>query len=303
MTIRPYVSADCPVLAELFHQTVHTVNAADYSQEQRNAWSTGTVDLAAWDRSFLAHHTLIAEENGAILGFADMDDTGYLDRLYVHADHQRQGVAAALCDALEAASPVKTFTTHASITAKPFFQKQGYNLLKEQQVERHGVLLTNFVMGKTVHTIRPATAADMPQLGKIMAVSFRTAFAPFISQETLEACAVEENCAQLLSSIYESGAMHFLTDGKYGLLVWQLHDSGEAEIAAIHSHPESWGTGLGHALLTEALKQIGDRPIFLWAFAENHRARRFYEKHGLRFDGTIRTSEFDGAQEVRYIRP
>ena len=59
---------------------------------------------------------------------------------------------------------------------------------------------------------------------------------------------------------------------------------------------------LGHAMLAEALRQIGDGTVFLWAFRENKRARRFYEKHGFRWDGTERISEFDGAMEVRYVR-
>lgn len=83
------------------------------------------------------------------------------------------------------------------------------------------------------------------------------------------------------------------------MLIWQ--DQGEAaEIIAIHSLPESWGTGLGRELLTAALNQIGDRPVHLWAFAENARARRFYEKQGFSWDGSQRVSEFDGAVEVRY---
>ena len=82
-----------------------------------------------------------------------MDDTGYLDRLYVHKDFQRQGIATAICDRLEAAlspepSPVQ-FTTHASITAKPFFEKRGYRIVKEQTVERLGIRLTNYAMEKT----------------------------------------------------------------------------------------------------------------------------------------------------------
>ena len=101
----------------------------------------------------MAHHTIVAEEDGVIAGFGDMDDTGYLDRLYVHKDFQRQGIAAAICDRLEAAlspelSPVR-FTTHASITAKPFFEKRGYRIVKEQTVERLGIRLTNYVMEKT----------------------------------------------------------------------------------------------------------------------------------------------------------
>jgi len=38
--------------------------------------------------------------------------------------------------------------THASITARPFFEKRCYKVVLEQQVERRGVLLTNFVMEK-----------------------------------------------------------------------------------------------------------------------------------------------------------
>lgn len=147
MEIRLYRSADCKEMAELFYNTVHTVNARDYTAPQLNAWATGQVDLEQWDRSFLEHLTLVATENDRIVGFADMAVDGYLDRLYVHADHQGQGIATALCNRLEQ-SVQGPFTTHASITAKPFFEKRGYTVVKEQAVERHGVLLTNFVMVK-----------------------------------------------------------------------------------------------------------------------------------------------------------
>ena len=147
MEIRTYQPADCKEMAELFYQTVHTVNAKDYTRPQLDAWATGQVDLEQWNRSFLAHLSLVAVEDGAIVGFGDMASDGYLDRLYVHADHQRQGIATALCDRLEQSVP-RPFTTHASITAKPFFEKRGYTVVKEQAVERHGVLLTNFVMVK-----------------------------------------------------------------------------------------------------------------------------------------------------------
>ena len=85
------------------------------------------------------------------------------------------------------------------------------------------------------------------------------------------------------------------------MLAWQDWKD-QAEIVAIHSLPESWGTGLGHILLMDALNQIGERPVFLWAFRENLRARRFYEKHGFVWDGSERVSEFDGSVEVKYIR-
>lgn len=147
MIIRPYQTADCEALARLFYDTVHTVNAKDYTEQQLNAWATEAVDLEAWDRSLTAHFTLVAEENGVITGFGDMDSSGYLDRLYVHRDFQGKGIASVLCDRLES-SVSGLITTHASITARPFFEKRGYRLIKEQQVERQGILLTNFVMEK-----------------------------------------------------------------------------------------------------------------------------------------------------------
>lgn len=148
MTLRSFLKTDCPSLAELFYETVHTVNARDYTPEQLDAWATGRVDLEAWVRSFQEHRTLVAELDGTIAGFGDMDETGYLDRLYVHRDYQRRGVATAICDALEQNTKAPEFTTHASITARPFFEQRGYRVVREQQVERGGVLLTNFVMKK-----------------------------------------------------------------------------------------------------------------------------------------------------------
>ena len=148
MIFRKYAKTDCAELAELFYDTVHTVNAKDYTREQLDAWATGEINLEEWDESFQAHLTVVAEMDGKIVGFGDMDKTGYLDRLYVHKDYQRRGVATAICDTLEQNTKAAEFTTHASITARPFFEKRGYTFVREQQVERRGKLLTNFVMRK-----------------------------------------------------------------------------------------------------------------------------------------------------------
>ena len=146
-----------------------------------------------------------------------------------------------------------------------------------------------------------------PELGRIMAESFRSAFADFISRETLDRCAVAENCAALVRGIQADGGMVVQTgwlDGKLmGLMIYSEHRGGWMEIEALHTLPESWGTGLGAAMLEFALEEtnawVG---VGLWAFEENRRARRFYEKHGFVPTGESRISEFDGAVELRYQR-
>ena len=148
MIIREYEETDCKYLTELCYDTVHSVNAKDYTEEQLNAWATGSVNLKEWNKSLLEHFTVVAVEDNIIVGFGDIDKMGYLDRLYVHKDYQNRGIATAICNELEHAANKVTITTYASITAKSFFEKRGYKVIKEQHVKRKGVLLTNYLMEK-----------------------------------------------------------------------------------------------------------------------------------------------------------
>ena len=145
MFIREYQSSDCKELAKLFYNTVHTVNAKDYTEEQLDAWATGQVDLNKWAQSLREHYSIVAVENEMLVGFGDIDESGYLDHLFVHADYQGKGIGTMICNRLEQAVS-GNIITHASITARPFFEKRGYRVVKEQQVERQGVFLTNFEM-------------------------------------------------------------------------------------------------------------------------------------------------------------
>ena len=156
MIIREYQSTDCKELAELFYNTVHTVNAKDYTKEQLDVWATGKVDLTRWGQSFSAHYTVVAILDNMLAGFGDIDETGYLDRLYVHKDYQRRGIATAICDSLEQAFEVEKVVSHVSITARPFFEARGYLVRKEQQVVREGISLTNYVMEKKL-SFRPSS--------------------------------------------------------------------------------------------------------------------------------------------------
>ena len=147
MEIRKYQPSDCEELVRLFYNTVHTVNAKDYTEEQLNVWATEEVDLEKWNQSLQEHFSVVMIDNENIVGFGDIDRTGYLDHLFVHADYQGKGIATAICEQLEQAIQ-GSIVTHASITAKPFFEKRGYRVIKEQQVERQGIFLINYMMEK-----------------------------------------------------------------------------------------------------------------------------------------------------------
>jgi GNAT superfamily N-acetyltransferase len=71
----------------------------------------------------------------------------------------------------------------------------------------------------------------------------------------------------------------------------------EEELWALYVRAARWGTGVGRALLTEAL---GDRPACLWVLRGNHRATAFYRRHGFAEDGVARSDEY--GVELRMVR-
>ena len=154
MIIRKYRPEDLPEILKLFYDTVHSVCKADYTPAQIDAWAPAAPDTERWRASLEKHYALVALADSTIAGFGDIDETGYLDRLYVHKDYIRRGAGGALLKELENAFPVTEITAHASITAKPFFEAKGYVAVLEQRVTRRGVTMTNFVMKKSLEPRR-----------------------------------------------------------------------------------------------------------------------------------------------------
>ena len=149
MEIRDYKVKDCDTVSKLFFETVRSVNAKDYSPEQLSAWASSVEDFKSRKyNALLEQRTVVADIGGKVVGFASIDKSGELDLLFVDKDYQRQGIATALCDEVEKGFSV--LTTYASITAKQFFEKRDYIVIKEQEVERFGVKLKNFKMKKNV---------------------------------------------------------------------------------------------------------------------------------------------------------
>lgn len=148
ITLSPYDKTLLPLMYQLFYDTVHTINALDYTQEQLQLWATGTLDFKQWHLRFSSCDTLVATYDGILVGFGSMEDTGYLDMLYVHKDYQKRGIAREIVTALEEHMPLPQYTVHASLTARGFFEKMGYVVQSENQVIRQGVALVNLKMMK-----------------------------------------------------------------------------------------------------------------------------------------------------------
>lgn len=153
MQIRSYRPEDLTAILTLFYQSVHQIGCAHYNAKQLSAWAPRHPDTVRWREGLATHDSIVAIIAGKLAGFADMDAKGYLDRLYVGPGFIRRGVGSALVHTLEAHAGlrgVSCFYTEASITARPFFQAQGYRVTTPQIKTLRGQQFVQYRMVKRI---------------------------------------------------------------------------------------------------------------------------------------------------------
>lgn len=158
ITLRKGQISDLGELQQLFVDTISTVCSADYNPEQIKVWTSSVENKDRWEKIITDQFVLVAQKVNEIVGFASLDKGDYIDLFYVHKDHQQQGIAKKLYEAIEAEAKRQgqtALTSDVSITAKPFFGKVGFRVVNDQTVVRHDVELTNYKMEKQL--IRKST--------------------------------------------------------------------------------------------------------------------------------------------------
>jgi putative acetyltransferase len=151
IVIRPFHLGDEAELRAIFFNTIRQINIRDYSQEQVQAWAPKAYDKTQWQVRISKINPFIAELDSTIVGYADIQGDGYIDHFFCHHLYQGKGVARALMQCLITKARhegIEHIYSHASITARPFFEHFGFQLVKQQTVDIRGVTLTNFVMEK-----------------------------------------------------------------------------------------------------------------------------------------------------------
>lgn len=156
INIRRYEVADLDGLIELFRSSVRSIASRDYTHEQIMAWAPDDIDREATASRNLSKPTWVAEIDGEIVGFADLEPTGHLDRMFVHPAYQRRGVATTLLRTVEAAAKeqnIMRLCSEVSITARPFFEHHGFNFVAPQTVTVRGQQFINYRMEKPLNSI------------------------------------------------------------------------------------------------------------------------------------------------------
>jgi GNAT superfamily N-acetyltransferase len=140
--------------------------------------------------------------------------------------------------------------------------------------------------------------------------SWRAAYAhmfpkPFLDAMDVEDCAREwrdfiasaEGARAIFVASVDEAIVGFAAVGPYRPHDGSIADAHVGEVYAIYVDPTSWSAGVGRSLLDVAVAHligVGLTDIRLWMFADNHRARRFYERAGFAADGTSITETIGG---------
>lgn len=150
IVVRNYHLEEAKDLMDIFYNTIHKVNIKDYTSEQVNAWADKSdMKLDLWSERFLKNNPLVAIADGKVVGFAEFKSNGYIDCFYVHHGWIGKGVGRALMQEIFSRAKkndIKRIFVDVSITARPFFEKMGFSVIRKQIIVRKGVELTNFPM-------------------------------------------------------------------------------------------------------------------------------------------------------------
>ena len=138
-------------VSRIFFCAVHEGTNHAYSLAERRAWGGDTIDLLRWKERLITLTGFIAEVDGEPVGFITVDPMGYIDLAFVLPSAAGKGAGSALLERAEHLAFTQgatCLTTAASLAARPFFEKHGWAVLEEGQVERGGVTLKRYQMQK-----------------------------------------------------------------------------------------------------------------------------------------------------------
>lgn len=150
VSVRGYEPADAAATREVFSAAVRRTALSHYTEGQVRAWAPDHVDLERWAQHRSAAWTVVAVEDGRVVGFADLTSAGEMDMLFVHPDAARRGIATALVTAVTAQAArrgLRRVDVRASRVLQPLLERLGFTLDADRPDNRVGAqVLPNATM-------------------------------------------------------------------------------------------------------------------------------------------------------------
>ena len=147
--IRRYNPGEELALFEVYYSAIHLVASRDYTPEQIQAWAPKDLDSDRWKKRIRGINPFVADLNGALVGYADLQSNGYIDHFFVSGNHPSMGIGSLLMKHLlgEAARlRLSELTSDVSRTAQPFYEKFGFVVVEQRRPKLRGIVIPNALM-------------------------------------------------------------------------------------------------------------------------------------------------------------
>ena len=151
--IRKYQPGDEQAIGQIYYDAVHQLTCKDYTEVQRNAWATpieyGPEWNAKWRKRCDRKRPWVAVIDEKVTGFIELDPDGHIDCTYVSPEYAGKGHMSAIMEQIfvEAhQTNLLRLYAEVSITARPFFEKHGFRVIRDNPHEVRGVPILNYIM-------------------------------------------------------------------------------------------------------------------------------------------------------------
>lgn len=153
LSIRPYQPADAQALSGLYEASVRALGARDYAAAQIEAWASLAPSAEALEGRMADGRTRLVAIADEVAGFIDVEPDGHIDLLYVAPAAAGSGVARILLETAEALAPLSganRLYAEASETARPVFERLGFQVTARRDFEVAGVPIHNWAVEKSL---------------------------------------------------------------------------------------------------------------------------------------------------------
>ena len=147
--IRRFRIGEEPALFEVYYSAIHLVACRDYTAEQLEAWAPRDLDAALWRNRIRGIDPFVAELDGQVVGYADLQPSGYIDHFFISGTHSHRGIGSQLMRHLlvqAQALRISELTSDVSRTAQPFYERFGFAVVEQRYPQLRGVVVPNALM-------------------------------------------------------------------------------------------------------------------------------------------------------------
>jgi putative acetyltransferase len=155
--IRDFRDGDEPALLAVFRSAIRMVASRDYTSEQIDAWAPRDLDPALWVARMQGIRPFVALIDDEIVGYGDLQTSGYVDHFFVSGQHPRMGIGTQLMTRIFDSAKergITELTSDVSRTAQPFFERFGFVVVERRAPVIRGVTLQNALMRCDVTSVR-----------------------------------------------------------------------------------------------------------------------------------------------------